>query len=349
MKTSIFRSKLLFAFTLLIISVIQASAQSTAFTYQGKLSVGGSAATGNFDMRFTLEDVDGFELGTPVTIPSVAVAQGIFTVQLDFGSTYFDQSDRFLKIEIRQAGNPMPPPFTLLTPRQQITPAPKAVFSNASSFAVSSANALQLGGVAASQYVQKNASGEIVAPRLENLAADPAPASAANAGRIYFNTTDNAVKVSNGAAWVSLSPPAAPPPPQTFSGRVAEFTVRCDQPHVIRSISFTKQSAASRLRITYRDKAKTAGSSDFFTTNVDVRIDGTSVSSLITLFDAENSPSGGFPFWGISSPFVSVGIVENIAAGTHTLTSVYVRGGSNPPIVCFVTNNPYFIEIEEIP
>lgn len=54
--------------------------------------------------------------------------------------------------------------------------------------------------------------------------------------------------------------------------------------------------------------------------------------------------------WSISSPFTTVGFVSGIAAGTHTLTSQYIRvNTANAPIICYVTNNPYFVEIEEIP
>lgn len=119
-----------------------------------------------------------------------------------------------------------------------------------------------------------------------------------------------------------------------------------------RSVSFTKSSAASRLRITYRDKAKTAGSANFFGVNVNVKINGTSITPLLTVFDAENSPFAGTTTasWSISSPFTTVGFVSGIAAGTHTLTSEYIRVNSaNAPVICYVTNNPFFVEIEEIP
>jgi len=264
--------------------------------------------------------------------------------------------------------------YTTLSPRQPITSAPYAIKS------LKRFNAENLGGLAANTYLQTtgdgsnlinvakldvsnvftgsdnpfpqitlSGDGQIIAPRLENSAADPATAAATNAGRIYFNTTDNAVKVSNGTAWVNLMPAARQI--QTFSGQVAEFTMRCDRPNVLRSVSFTKSSVASRLRITYRDKAKTVGSAGFFGVNVNVKINGVSITPLITMFDAENSPfaNSTTPSFSISSPFTTVGSVSGTAAGTHTLSSEYIRVGSNAPIVCIVTNNPYFIEIEEIP
>lgn len=61
--------------------------------------------------------------------------------------------------------------------------------------------------------------GEIIAPRLENSATEPAPASAANAGRVYFNTTTGSLMISNGTTWIDLSP--ASRQIQTFSGVTA--------------------------------------------------------------------------------------------------------------------------------
>ena len=68
-------------------------AQNTSFTYQGKLTQSGTAANGNYEMRFTLYDqaANGFQIGTPKTISNIAVTNGIFTAlipdrRLDFRS-----------------------------------------------------------------------------------------------------------------------------------------------------------------------------------------------------------------------------------------------------------------------
>jgi len=326
-----------------------AFAQTTAFTYQGKLTNNGTPATGSYEMRFTLEDVDAFQLGSPVTIPSVAVTQGIFTVELDFGTTYFDAADRFLKIEIRPAMQ-NPPPFTLLSPRQKITPAPKSLFSNSASFAVFSgvsANAQQLGGVAASQFVQKNAGGEIIAPRLENLANDPEAASAKNTGRVYFNTTTGSLRISNGTAWTDLTP--ASRRIQTFSGATASSNFNCtNTTTAIRTATFTKSSAASRLRITFKETASAFGPNSF-TLFVSVRIGGVLVSSPTALRMAFAS-SGENGLFFLTDSFTAVGYADGVAAGTHTLTTTYSHtslfGGS---FTCYRSDEPYLIEIEEIP
>lgn len=154
MKTSIFQSKLLFALALLIISAIQAAAQTSQFTYQGKLSNTGGAANGTFEMQFRLYNAasGGAQIGATVTNASVSVAQGSFTVQLDFGVSAFDGADRFLEIGVRPSGSANA--FTLLAPRQQITSAPYAIRSLNAANANTATDSAQLGGTAANQFVQ---------------------------------------------------------------------------------------------------------------------------------------------------------------------------------------------------
>src|SRR5262249_49135930 len=129
------------------------SAQSTEFTYQGRLNDGGLAATGSYDMQFSLFDAvaTGNQLGSTSTLPAVSVSNGIFTVHLDFGPT-FTGPDRYLQISIKPSGSP--DAFTLLTPRQPIRSAPYSVRSLNASNADTALNSTQLGGVAANQFVQ---------------------------------------------------------------------------------------------------------------------------------------------------------------------------------------------------
>jgi hypothetical protein len=138
---------------------------------------------------------------------------------------------------------------------------------------------------------------------------------------------------------------------QTFSGRTLSGPIRVDQPHAIRSVTFVKESAASRLRITYRDTASINVHPIGYTARVQVHIDGVPVDVLETAFIANNSPSDGFPFYSVATPFVTIGYAEGIAAGTHTLSSVYVVTGtliSGPPTFGFIPDTPFFIEIEEL-
>ncbi|TAL05571.1 MAG: hypothetical protein EPO07_03360, partial [Verrucomicrobia bacterium] len=100
-------------------------AQSTAFTYQGRLYESGSGASGIYDLRFTIYDAlsSGTQQGAVLTNSPTAVSNGLFTVTLDFGNQ-FSGADRWLEIGVRTNGGGA---FTTLTPRQQLTSTPYAV------------------------------------------------------------------------------------------------------------------------------------------------------------------------------------------------------------------------------
>jgi hypothetical protein len=145
---------LLFAFLFAVAVVGTVSAQTTEFTYQGSLQNSSAPATGNFDFEFLLYDslTGGVQQGATLTRGSVSVANGTFSVKLDFGSQ-FPGANRFLEIHVRPTGQPG---ITVLAPRQPIGSSPYAVQSlnatNATT-ATTATNAIQLGGVAANQYV----------------------------------------------------------------------------------------------------------------------------------------------------------------------------------------------------
>src|SRR5256886_11102508 len=138
---------------LLSVSSGRAMAQTTAFTYQGRLTDSSTPANGNYDLQFTLWDSvsGGSQIGAPQNFSNIGVSSGIFTVTLDFGANAFPGTNRFLEISARLTGASA---FTLLTPRQQITSTPYAVRSANATLADTSTNATQLGGVGAGQYVQ---------------------------------------------------------------------------------------------------------------------------------------------------------------------------------------------------
>jgi len=108
-----------------------AYAQTTAFTYQGKLSAGGSPPTGSYDIQFLLFDTPdvgtGTQQGPTISNPSVQVAGGFFTAQLDFGPGVFDGSARYLEIGVRPTDSK--DPYTTLSPRQPVTATPYSVRS----------------------------------------------------------------------------------------------------------------------------------------------------------------------------------------------------------------------------
>ncbi len=163
------RRLLLVVFILLVLSAQTTTAQTTAFTYEGKLNYLGQPANGNFDFEFRLYDAasGGSQLGeTTIQRLNVVVNNGVYSVILDFGAMFFNGEDRFLEIGSHPAGSAEP--FTISLPRPQITSAPYSIRSlnatNADSAttatnatnavnATTAQNALQLGGVAANQYV----------------------------------------------------------------------------------------------------------------------------------------------------------------------------------------------------
>jgi len=96
-------TQLLLLLTLCAGSVL---AQGTAFTYQGKLSDGGTAANGNYDLQFALFDAaaGGSQVSATQTLNTVAVSGGIFSVSLDFGAGVFPGANRYLEISARVSG-----------------------------------------------------------------------------------------------------------------------------------------------------------------------------------------------------------------------------------------------------
>ena len=174
-----------------------AFAQGTAFTYQGRLNDGVNAANGSYDLRFIAYDnsVGGSQQGSILTSSATAVSNGLFTVTLDFGAI-FPGGARWLEIAVRTNGAGG---FTILSPRQALTPTPYAItaenvtagaglagtygsavtFNNAgNSFSgngsgLASVNAVTLGGLSKSSFWQTSGN------------AGTAP------GANFFGTTDN--------------------------------------------------------------------------------------------------------------------------------------------------------------
>ncbi len=99
----------------------------TAFTYQGRLNQGGVPVNSTCDFEFSLWDaaVGPTQIGSTLSVNSVTVTDGLFTVQLDFEAAAFNGNARWLQIAVRcPAGAGA---FTTLSPRQPLTPAPIAL------------------------------------------------------------------------------------------------------------------------------------------------------------------------------------------------------------------------------
>ncbi|GIV10594.1 MAG: hypothetical protein KatS3mg020_0085 [Fimbriimonadales bacterium] len=96
-------------------------------TYQGYLRQGGAPANGNYDFIFQLYDaaVMGNVVGNAVNINNKFVANGLFTVELNFGpaGVVWNGQPRWIQIQVRPAGNGN---FVALTPRVRVHAAPYA-------------------------------------------------------------------------------------------------------------------------------------------------------------------------------------------------------------------------------
>ncbi len=131
---------------------LAAFAQTTTFTYQGKLMDTGNPPTGTYQMEFSLYDAvaGGTQIGATIPNNSVAVAQGIFSVRLDFGAEGFTGADRYLQISVRRNAGES---FVTLNPRQQITSSPYSIRTLSAAQADLALDSEKLGGIDASEYV----------------------------------------------------------------------------------------------------------------------------------------------------------------------------------------------------
>jgi hypothetical protein len=101
-------------------------AQSTAFTYQGRLNDNGQPANGYYDLVFSLfpASTGSGQIGGWITNAATPVSSGLFTVKLDFGPSAFLSPDRWLQLGVRTNGGST---LTTLLPRQSISPAPYTI------------------------------------------------------------------------------------------------------------------------------------------------------------------------------------------------------------------------------
>ena len=122
-------------------------ASAAPFTYTGQLLSGSSAVpTGQYDLKFSLYTAatGGSQVGSTLSLSAVPVADGVFYVQLDFGSVLTGQT-LYLQTSYRPHPSPGGTPYTTQTPRNLIPTSPYADYASVSG----STNALQGTGVSA--------------------------------------------------------------------------------------------------------------------------------------------------------------------------------------------------------
>lgn len=148
----------------LFLSTQTISAQTSVFTYQGKLTDGSAAANGLYDFKFELyKDLTANDIVGTVSLNGVQVTNGIFTVQLDFGSEVFrDGTDRFLDISVKLLSGST---YTRLAPRQKLASVPfatRSLIAQTADFAVNAQNAQNsnsLGGLTSNNFLLVNGDG----------------------------------------------------------------------------------------------------------------------------------------------------------------------------------------------
>lgn len=137
----------LFSIVLFAVSI---AAQTTEFTYQGKLSDSGTPSA-TYDFEFRLCDSLAADCSAPLALQQVSgvpVTSGVFTVRLNFGAGAFNGSNRWLEIAVKR---PAQAEYTRLNPRQPLTSAPYAIRSlNAGT----ADNSTLFGGLTVDGFVQ---------------------------------------------------------------------------------------------------------------------------------------------------------------------------------------------------
>jgi hypothetical protein len=183
-----------------IIYARPAHAQTTAFSYQGKMTDGDSVANGAYDFQFKLFNLltGGTQQGPTLTLTSVSVTGGVFAVQLDFGvcPSCFPGAKRYLEIAIKL---PAETDYTILSPRQQVLSAPYALKS-ANAFTADSLSAACVGCVTSSQIASVDGSsvtGEIPVASVPAGSASYVQNTTSQQAASNFNISGNGVVGGN--------------------------------------------------------------------------------------------------------------------------------------------------------
>lgn len=135
---------------------------SSAFTFQGEVTDGGTPANGTYDIQFALFDAasSGAQVGPTLCVDNLVVVNGRVVTSLDFGSV-FGGHVRHLELRVRNdTGLPCSNTAGLipLLPRLALTAAPNAAYALAAgtaqsaTSALTASNATQLNGQPPSFY-----------------------------------------------------------------------------------------------------------------------------------------------------------------------------------------------------
>lgn len=172
---------------LLMLLSTTASAQSigTAISYQGTLKFNGAYMNDTVDLRFRLYNSSAFgtAVSSYVDVPNVDVINGLFDVQLDFGASPWTGQARWLEVSVRpwdSVGS-----YTVLAPRQAITPAPFALYAANAGLWQSTGAAIANSNLG---FVGVNRTDAVNSTEYFGI---QAPGTGSNFGGMYVRTTSN--------------------------------------------------------------------------------------------------------------------------------------------------------------
>ena len=189
-------------------SQVSADPLNTTFTYQGELTSSGTAANGIYDITVRLFDAAtaGNQVGSTFCANNVQVTNGIFTLPLDFGAQLNGQR-RWVEIQVRADTGlncSVATGYTLLTPRQELTASPYALYAPSAGVAATATsatsasvatNAAQLNGQTPAFYLNAaNLTGNLGGGRLAGEYANALNFS--NVGNSYAGSGANLVNLN---------------------------------------------------------------------------------------------------------------------------------------------------------
>jgi hypothetical protein len=169
--------------SILLLSATATSAQTTSFTYQGRLTDGSNPANGSYDLQFRLFDAlsGGNQIGATLVLNGTAVTAGIFNATLDFGANAFPGANRWLEIGVRPGNSGSA--FTLLTPLQPITSMPYAIQTLNASSAINFSGSLG-GDVTGTQAATVLANNAVTTAKLSDGSVTDAKIASVSASKI---------------------------------------------------------------------------------------------------------------------------------------------------------------------
>ncbi|OAI38551.1 hypothetical protein AYO38_09495 [bacterium SCGC AG-212-C10] len=115
---------------------------ASTFTYQGRLNASGADASGAYDFQFLLFDaaIGGVQVGSTITAAGLAVTDGLFVANLNFGEGAFAGDSRWLEVRVKAPAAVTYEPLG----RQELTATPYALYARAAAAAQTASTALSV-------------------------------------------------------------------------------------------------------------------------------------------------------------------------------------------------------------